>query len=274
MSQQAPVHRLRASQLAGSAFATWFGSFADWLRAIAFPLAILFLVYFVLWQFLQSQSLEEISQQSMAGSFRDTATVTVNTIFFTLLGVTWHRYALLGERPRLLPTLGMPHLRYILWLLIIGLLLFLTFAVIAALVAGSLARGGMPLPAGVLAVVGFSGLLYLFGRVSPMFPAFAVGDRLSLLGAWRLTRGHGLAIFFGYLLVLVPLFFLAALLVTFVMRGILSEQLEPGQVMSAAELQAALLDGYWSTQSVYAAIALVGATLGVGVASAIYQGLK
>lgn len=274
MSQQAPVPRLRASQLAGRAFAAWLGGLLDWLTAILLPLVILYFVYFGIWHLLTTQSLEELGQQTQSGSLRDTASMVVNMIVLTLFGVAWHRRILLGEKPRLLPAVGSQHVRYLLWLLILGILLFLISALITALAAGSMAGGGMALQAGIVAVIGFAGMLYLLGRISPLFSALAIGERLGLAGAWRMTQGQGMAIFFGYLLVILPIFFLSAALLTIVVGDIQEEHIQPGTVMSQQEFQEILIGAYWTTQSVAAVIGFLSATLAVGVASAVYKELR
>ncbi len=274
MNQQAPAARLRASQLAGSAFASWFGQLGEWLKAILLPLALLYLVYFGIWHLLVTQSLEELAQRGQADSLRETASLVVNMIVLTLFAVTWHRRILMGETVRLIPAVGAAHVRYLLWLLILGLLVFLFSSAIAALAAKSMASGSMPLQAGIIAVLGFSIILFFLARVSPLFAALAMGQRASLLEAWRKTSGQGFALFFGYLLVLLPVFFLSAFLLQIVFSSVQDAQIEPGQVISEQEFHQLILGSFWLTQTVTTVIGFVAATLGVGVASAAYRELN
>ncbi len=275
MSQQTPVPRLRPAQLAGVAFSAWFGGLADWLKAVALPLALLYLVYYGIWHYLTSQSPEELRQSDEGGNFRQTALLIVNMIVLTLFAVAWHRRILLGETPRFLPLVSGQHVRYLLWLLILGVLLFLFSAALTAFVAGTMLSGGGGLQAGVVSVLGFASILYLLGRISPLFAGLAVDERIGLAAAWRLTRGQGMALFFGYLLILLPVFFLSAVLLSFVFSDIQAQQqLDPGSVITGDELMELLIGAYWLSQTVQTVIGFVLSTLAVGVASAAYRELR
>ncbi len=274
MPQGSPSLGVRSTQLAGAAFAAWFRNPVDWMKALALPLAILFLVYYGIWQALVSVPWEEMSKVDDGSSLRDTATMVVQMIVLTLFAVSWHRLIILEEKPRLLPAVGGHHVRYLLWLLIFGLVFFLAATMVTALAAGSLASGSMSLQAGIMGVVGFCLLLYLLARFSPFFAALAVGERVGPASAWRMTRGQGMALFFAFLMVLLPVFFLAAFLAGVVASDIQTNQVQPGQVLTYEEFREILLGAYWITSVISAAISFAAGTLVVGVASAAYKALR
>ncbi len=265
---------MRSSQLAGAAFAAWFGNLSDWLKAVALPLAILFLVYFGIWQALLSLPVEELGREDQGAGFRQTATYVVQMIVFTLFAVAWHRRIILEEGARLLPAVGGNHVRYLLWLLIVGMIFFIGAAAITGLAAGTLSGGSMNLQAGIMAVLGFSLLLYAVGRFSPFFAALAVGERIGPGTAWRRTAGQGWALFFAFLLVLLPVFFIAIFLASMVASNIQSGQMEPGKVLTYEEFREVFLGAYWVTSIISAGVSFAAGTLIVGVASAAYKELR
>jgi hypothetical protein len=135
---------------------------------------------------------------------------------FSIFGIALTRLLLIGPRVGALPSpfLGGRTWRYF------GYSLLLTFTFVFAAVAGGL---GLSLLAGLTpaagagptggwifgaAVVGLLLLFYLFIRLSLVYPAVSMDDRLGLRGSWRVTRGNSIKLF-GVLVLL----FLALVLI-------------------------------------------------------------
>ncbi|HZT18550.1 MAG TPA: hypothetical protein VFA23_04060 [Dongiaceae bacterium] len=129
--------------------------------------------------------------------------------------VAWHRATLVGEVPKgwVGGRFGRRELRYAGW---VALLMAGSFGVmvLAALLATAL-MGVEPGPGQIaLVLIALAGVVYLATRLILLLPAAALGDRNAGLGwSWRLTRGHGLALFLGFCAASLPLLLLKYVLV-------------------------------------------------------------
>src|SRR5262249_42884824 len=111
--------------------------------------------------------------------------------------VAWHRATLIGEAPQgwMKARFGGRELRYAGMILLFMLLVFgllLLGALLYLAVAGAGRAGDLPWGMPALGLIS----LFFASRFILVFPAIALGDRrLGLRQSWRLTRGHGAALF-------------------------------------------------------------------------------
>ncbi len=151
---------------------------------------------------VRSNDPEEILQAlvSEANLLRLLAMLLVNVIAITLFAVSWHRLALLGERPRFLPQVGPEHVRFALLSLV---LIFITtmIALSGAILAASTT-------AWVVLVLTFIALVVVYLKLSLLFPAAALDARMSLGESWSRTRGATLTLFWAVVLGCLPAYLL------------------------------------------------------------------
>ncbi len=86
--------------------------------------------------------------------------------------------------------------------------LFTAFAIILSVITLLFQAPGAARGAPVLLVAAFPILMYCLTRLSLLFPAAAVDERLSVKSCWQRTKGNGWRIFSIYLLASLPLFLL------------------------------------------------------------------
>ena len=121
--------------------------------------------------------------------------------------VAWHRATLAGEVPGGLigGRFGGREARYAGWLVLLMLAAFavLVLGAVAAYLAVGEGAGTTQMAAmAILLVI----LVFTATRLILLFPAVALGDpRAGLAWSWRLTRGHGVALFLGFCAVSLPL---------------------------------------------------------------------
>ena len=146
----------------------------------------------------------------------------------------WHRMTLLGpDNAR--GVIGYAYRgaeRRFLGFLLLAYLFFLLGSILgSALIVPLVLTGGEGPGAVMLAVVlslALTAVLaYVILRWSMVFPAISVGERLGFAGSWRLTRGHGGRIFLTTVLIFLPLFAVAAAVISIVGLG---TALGPGYV--------------------------------------------
>ncbi len=121
-------------------------------------------------------------------------------IAYVFFAVSWHRFALLGpgERPRLLPAVLGRHMRFG-WMSFLVLLLVL-LAMLVPLVALILAQ----VESLIAILLAVTLTVALFVRWQLIFPAIALDRPIGFGQAWRLSRGHGLTLFWGFVLASLP----------------------------------------------------------------------
>jgi len=272
MSQMPPApQRLSAGTLFSSAYGQWFGNVGAWLTAVALPLVISLAIYYGYWEIFSAQSLNELSQQNAGQGFRDFLANIVQIIAFTLFAVSWHRLLVLGEAPKLLPPIGGDHVRFLLWSIGVGLIIGLPAVLLIALAASLGAQS-----AAVGVVVGFAAVLvavYVGCRLCVLFPSIAVGRSLGLIGAWRMTAGHGSAIFFASILVSLP-FLVVFFALSFMILGGMSASPQELRTMSEAEILGLVSSAYWVSTVLSLILTLAIQTLGLTIASTAYRALR
>ncbi|MHA1566199.1 MAG: hypothetical protein ACTSX7_12870 [Alphaproteobacteria bacterium] len=140
--------------------------------------------------------------------------IILGLIVTTLFSVTWHRRYLLPEVSlTVAATLNWTqrHWRFLRAMLVffgIYMALIMAFSVIFSVLVLLLRSSGDPTQAPVLLAAAFPILIYCLARLSLLFPAAAVDERLSVKACWQRTQGNGWRIFFIYLLASLPLILL------------------------------------------------------------------
>lgn len=270
MAQKATATRLSAWRLAGDGYDLWFGSFGLWLRAAALPFVLLILIDYAMLRSL-AEARQAGGPEPLAHDLRVALGIVVDAIIYTLLGVSWHRWALLSERPRLLPAIGSEHLRFMAWALALMFLSQFAAGTVMSLVLAIASQSFNAILAGALAA--FIVSLYFIARMSVIYPAAALGQRLGLLGAWQMTRKQGWALFWAYILVCIPLIAIFLLLGAFFGAAILGAfvvGMPPGELSRGWGGELA-----WLLPTAFAAFFSLGfLTLPVGVASSAYRRLS
>lgn len=109
------------------------------------------------------------------------------------IAIEWHRYVLLGERPNSI----VPPFRGALFGAYFGKSVILTVAFFAlALAAGvvivlvTMLLGGAQFASALMMMIMGAFGMYAFYRVSPVLPAAALGESMTLKEAWRQTAPH------------------------------------------------------------------------------------
>ena len=124
----------------------------------------------------------------------------LSLVFGAWMAVAWHRFILLNERPASwMPAFhGNNILMYVLWIIVLMviyiLLLLPIIALVIALVQPSMDAGANPsagaiLLSGILIPLVFLLAVVVMTRLSPVLVSRALGEKLGLRQAWRLTQG-------------------------------------------------------------------------------------
>ncbi|WP_371412445.1 argininosuccinate synthase [Pseudophaeobacter sp. EL27] len=128
------------------------------------------------------------------------------------VAVAWHRYVLLEEETGLIPVFNGKRIReyfgasILVGLTILGaVFLFFLPGFALATVVGVLfgLEGEGSVFNLLLGVIGFVFAGWVFSRLSPLFPAVALGEKATLKGAWKATSGVSVSV-----LAILPLFYL------------------------------------------------------------------
>jgi len=175
------------------------------------------------------------------------ALVAVNIIAMTLFAVSWHRLALLGERPRLIPEVRSEHIRFALvaFALVFGLSSILMVGFAFTLVQ----------PAGMATILALILALLVYIKLSMLLPAAAVGVPCRIQDAWRMTSGQVLPLFWASLLALLPIIF-GSLLLTFLLSGALPKLFGEGLLANLVLLAVKTLLNYFALAVMVAIISL------------------
>ncbi len=116
---------------------------------------------------------------------------------FSIFAVRCHRLVLLEENPPFLwavPIWSKREMRFFLWILAI-VLIFLVSVIGSLTLLTGISNAFMdtkslkPFSAGIFIILGM--LIYLFARISVIFPAIAIDQNMNLQSAWRQTRANG-----------------------------------------------------------------------------------
>lgn len=194
----AEIQKLAFGTTIKAAHESVFGQFRRFAKLAAVPFALMLVVAVL--EFPLGRTVPDAEY----------ALLIVDLLPFALLGVAQSRAVLTGESPGFLPPrpLGRRtwfYLGYSLLMILIAAvpLVVLTIGAISTIYVFS-DNGGDFGGGPWLTVFGFLGLLVLLwvlARLSLVFPALSVDQKLGLTGAWRLTRGSGWKLF-GILLVI------------------------------------------------------------------------
>ena len=220
-----PVRELPIAETISAAYKSVFENFGVWLRIMLGP-AILSVPIAVLGQMLMAEEIAKLADMGLEGPEATTAFMSaawpqlilanlVSFVPYVLFAVAWHRFLLLGEKPRSPLSVLWPaprHLRFYLYILLLVLvigvaaaLVGIVGALIAALLSGAAGANALQAP---LFLLLFMVTLYVMARLQFTFPALAVDEHYGFGDSWRNTRGQG----WRFLLVLSccflpPLFF-------------------------------------------------------------------
>jgi hypothetical protein len=188
----------------GAAFESVFGRFRRFAKLAAIPFALM--LFLAVLKFPVGLYVPDA----------ELALFVVDLLPFAILGIAQSRAVLLGEAPGFLPPQPLGRRTWI----YVGysvLMVFITAVPLVILTIGAISityvmsDGGGGFGSGswmaVLGLLGFLGLLWVLARLSLVYPALAVDQKLGFAGAWRLTRGRGLKL----LGILVVIFFATTL---------------------------------------------------------------
>lgn len=130
------------------------------------------------------------------------AFLVIRILPFAVLGVALNRAILMDQAPGLLPRplLGRRTWKYfgynllLLLILLVPFLIILVVALGASVLAGTGAQQAQSVDLGLWGVLGglltALALLYAAARLSLVFPAIAVDEKLGFVGSWKLIRGR------------------------------------------------------------------------------------
>lgn len=201
--QQTPAAPRRVSfgAMAGAAHEAVFGHFRRFAKLAAVPFVLA----------LALNVLELPARLNVPGA--DLLFMVLDLIPYALLGIALTRAILLEEEAGLLPpeSLGRRIWIYVGYTLL--MVVALTAPIAIAVIAGAGATS-IRLGAGwifVCALGAFLALLYVLTRLSLVFPALSVDQKLGLAGSWRLTRGRGRTLFGIFLAIMLVTMLIGAL---------------------------------------------------------------
>lgn len=166
---------------------------------------LMLLQFGVMLTFGQSMMMDEdtMRQMMMRGEMpwgRFVLAALVSTVLWLWIVVGWHRYILLNEKPKLVPTFRLDRmLGYFGKSILIGLIL-LPLALILGFVGGGIASGvvhggGSMLPALILmALLVYIPLATVGTRLATMLPGAALEPGVPVFSGWEATRGATMTI--------------------------------------------------------------------------------
>ncbi|MEM7170814.1 MAG: hypothetical protein AAF530_11635 [Pseudomonadota bacterium] len=238
MSHIPPQQALRGLPI-GETFSKAYRSLFDNLRhfpkALFFPILLSIGLSIAFSGFIfTNDSLPDTGGAELGFSLEFLALQLLSAVPYALFTTAWHRLVLFGadqEPPSLMPHWHRRHTRMLLTLLAVNIAWALpVFGILAiwypaaepyfnAVLAGTtpdqidpqVAAGALPL-LGAMSVWGFLAL-FLFLRISFVFPAIAADESYGVGDAWRHTRGQGFRLIVVFFAISLPVFFVSALLV-------------------------------------------------------------
>jgi hypothetical protein len=184
----APLHDLPIGETVATAYRTVFGRFKNLTRAALIP-------------FLLSVLIMALSLAVEQGSLLFEALGLLTLVPYTLFAVPWHRAVLLDAPPPVIPSWEKRHWRFLGYLLIVTAVSYgMSFLYRPILASVQLAPSGpeaaaLDPRAAFAALIGLVLVMYLFLRISFVFPAVAVDEFYGLALAWRHSKGQGLRLF-------------------------------------------------------------------------------
>ncbi len=177
----------------------------EFLKMGTLPIVVLSILSTVLWILYPPQPLSEISetmtQQEVTELMLDQAfsggaiwELIASTVLYVMFAVAWHRFFLIKEEETTVAKALSwdSNKSYFLFAfiavsVIAGIATFPVYLVMQFVATATPGTIGAGLMFGSIMAV----IFYVMGRLSAIFPACAVGLRIGLRGAWRLTAGSG-----------------------------------------------------------------------------------
>ena len=248
---------LSAIQLVKEAYRGWNANRGAWLTALALPAAIDVVANAAFWHHttslvdqVQQGTGQEAGLESLLGGemlLRVLALTAVKIIAMTLFAVSWHRLALLGERPRLIPEVRSEHIRFALVVFALGLCL-------SSIMSIGFLFTLLP-PAGMATILALILALLVYVKLSMLLPAAAVGVPCRIQDAWQMTSGQVLTLFWASLLALLPIIF-GSLLLTLLLPGAQPKLFGEGLLADLVLLAVEALLNYFTLAMMVAIISL------------------
>ena len=232
-----PVRKLRIAETIGEAYSSVLNNFAACLRIMLAPALLAVPIAAIGFALVQTRVADIIGSDSegsesmlvvMQSAWLEIALgELIGFIPGVFFAVAWHRFVLLGERPRFALNVIRPralhfkfYLYFIMFLLVIAFVTGLLTgigALIATLLPGSSATG-VYLVIGPLLPLNLVLSLYLTARLEFVFPAVAVGEHYSFFNSWRNTRGQGWRLLLVIVCCFLPPLFLTEMLSAFFIK--------------------------------------------------------
>ncbi|MDH3597381.1 MAG: hypothetical protein OEM93_21295 [Rhodospirillales bacterium] len=163
---------------------------------------------------------------------------------YTIFAVAWHRAVLLDAPPPVIPVWEKRHWRFLGYLLIITAVSYGASFLYQPVVASAFltpegpATTSLDMRAVLVALISLVLVMYLFLRISFVFPAVAVDEHYGFALAWRHSKGQGLRLF-GAMFTTMILAYLGVMIVLQVLltpfTGALHESEDTAFLMTAVE---------------------------------------
>ncbi|MDZ4087729.1 MAG: hypothetical protein U1E69_13125 [Tabrizicola sp.] len=179
-----------------------FGNLSGALRVSGVLMLVQFAVFLTLGRSLPTDEagMRQLMMQGEMPWGRIVLSALVSTVLWLWIIVGWHRYILLNEQPRLVPTFRLDRmLGYFGKSLLVGLIL-LPLALILGFVGGSIASGmvqggGKAIPAlVVMGLIVYVPVSVVGMRLGTMLPGAALEPGVPVFSGWEATRGATLTI--------------------------------------------------------------------------------
>ncbi len=238
----APRKKLDVSGTVGNSITSVTGNFGAFLKIAALPGLLYILVGLapflpiLLWQAGQLDLVAGIAP------YIDIVPALISYAAGIYFAVGWHRFLLLGDAggtPKVFLAWRRPHWRFLLYtLLLVVLPSVASMVVVFTILYPGLGRGlNLGWPASILVLAALAVAIWLWFRVSLVYPAAAVDARgYGLKQAWRDTKGNVLRLVLVTLLVFVPITAVLWIVVFLAAEIFLSPQGDPGAVVALSAL--------------------------------------
>jgi len=212
-------------------FATVFGRFGSFLKAALLPVALSVLLA------LAGIVLLAVGPSGPSRTVLDLLLQLLGLVPLVILGIACHRLVLLGRRagaiPR--PLLGRRTLVYLGYTVLFGIIIALPLMAFGTMMLGdrivvlgsdpddaALATPALMHNAVLLLFVFYLVYLYFMTRLSLVFPAVAIDQKLGPRGSWRLTRGASGFKLYALLIVITLLCLAGTLIGMFVLNTLVA----------------------------------------------------
>ena len=199
--------KLEITHTVGDAFTSITDNFRAFLKIAAVP-GLIF-IFIGLAPFLPLL-LWQAGYPGLAGGLSpalDVAALLISYFAGIYFAVAWHRHLLLGGAPRVFSAWHKPHWRFLLYTILFMVLPWVAVMLVTfTLIAPGIGRGlHLGWPGTFLLLAGFAVGLWLWLRISLVYPGAAVGaEGYGVKQAWQDTRGNVWRLVLVMLLVFLP----------------------------------------------------------------------